>query len=327
MGQAQSEFKRGLKEPGKAHRAGQLGQLGPTEEDEDDEQDYEKFRCSKVHGRHCTFRWFANRIGGWPLLECVVNISEGSRPHVVTAIASCAFGSLLDVHSDADHNRSVLTLLGEEAPRAVARAAVGALDLRHHQGVHPRMGVVDVVPFVPLDGSTLADAVAARDRFLDWLADELGVPGFAYGPERTLPEVRRLAFAGLTPDRGPAGPHPTAGATAVGARPVLVAWNVWLAEPDLARAQRIARDIRGPQLRALGLLVGKRVQVSMNLVEPEVLGPADAWDLVAGRAPVAGAELVGLMPRSVLDRTDPARWAELDLAEERTIESRLAGLA
>jgi len=108
---------------------------------------------------------------------------------------------------------------------------------------------------------------------------------------------------------------------------VLVAWNVWLAEPDLARAQRIARDIRGPQLRALGLLVGKRVQVSMNLVEPEVLGPADAWDLVAGRAPVAGAELVGLMPRSVLDRTDPARWAELDLAEERTIESRLAGLA
>jgi glutamate formiminotransferase len=261
------------------------------------------------------------------LLECVVNISEGSRPHVVTAIASSAVDSLLDVHSDAHHNRSVLTLVGEEAPRAVARAAVAALDMRGHQGVHPRLGVVDVVPFVPLAGSTLGDAVAARNRFLDWMADELGVPGFAYGPERTLPELRRLAFTELAPDRGPSRPHPTAGATAVGARPVLLAWNVWLEEPDLARAQRIAREIRGPRLRALGLPVGKRVQVSMNLIEPDELGPADAWDLVAGRGAVAGAELVGLVPRSVLERIDPARWADLDLAEEKTIESRLAGLA
>jgi glutamate formiminotransferase len=261
------------------------------------------------------------------LLESVVNISEGSRPHVVTAIASSAVGSLLDVHSDVHHNRSVLTLVGEEAPRAVARAAVAALDLRRHQGVHPRFGVVDVVPFVPLAGSTLVDAVAARDRFLDWMASDLGVPGFAYGPERTLPEVRRLAFAELPPDRGPSRPHPTAGAAAVGARPVLVAWNVWLADPDLARAQRIAREIRGPRLRALGLPVGRRVQVSMNLVDPEELGPADAWDLVAERGAIAGAELVGLVPRSVLDRTDPARWAELDLAEGKTIESRLARLS
>jgi glutamate formiminotransferase len=234
---------------------------------------------------------------------------------------------LLDVHSDVHHNRSVLTLVGEEAPRAVARAAVAALDLRRHQGVHPRFGVVDVVPFVPLAGSTLVDAVAARDRFLDWMASDLGVPGFAYGPERTLPVVRRLAFAGLPPDRGPSRPHPTAGATAVGARPVLVAWNVWLADPDLARAQRIAREIRGPRLRALGLPVGRRVQVSMNLVEPNELGPADAWDLVAERGAIAGAELVGLVPRSVLDRTDPTRWAELDLAEGKTIESRLARLS
>jgi glutamate formiminotransferase len=261
------------------------------------------------------------------LLESVVNISEGSRPHVVTAIASSAVGSLLDVHSDVHHNRSVVTLVGEEAPRAVARAAVAALDLRRHQGVHPRFGVVDVVPFVPLAGSTLVDAVAARDRFLDWMASDLGVPGFAYGPERTLPVVRRLAFAGLPPDRGPSRPHPTAGATAVGARPVLVAWNVWLADPDLARAQRIAREIRGPRLRALGLPVGRRVQVSMNLVEPNELGPADAWDLVAERGAIAGAELVGLVPRSVLDRTDPTRWAELDLAEGKTIESRLARLS
>ncbi len=256
-----------------------------------------------------------------------MNISEGSRPHVITAIASSAVGSLLDVHSDAHHNRSVLTLVGEEAPRAVARAAVAALDLRRHHGVHPRLGVVDVVPFVPLAGSTPADALAARDRFLDWMPRELGVPGFAYGPERSLPEVRRLAFTELAPDRGPSRPHPSAGATAVGARPMLVAWNVWLAEPDLARAQRIAREIRGPHLRALGLRVGKRVQVSMNLIAPDELGPADAWDLVATRVAVAGAELVGLVPRSVLERIDPARWAELDLAERKTIESRLARLA
>jgi glutamate formiminotransferase len=255
-----------------------------------------------------------------------VNISEGSRPHVVTAIASTAVGSLLDVHSDVHHNRSVLTLVGEEAPRAVARAAVAALDLRCHQGVHPRFGVVDVVPFVPLAGSTLRQAAAARDRFLGWLADELGVPGFAYGPERTLPEVRRHAFRELAPDRGPPRPHPTAGATAVGARPALVAWNVWLAEPDLALAQHIAREIRGPRLRALGLPVGQGVQISMNLVEPDELGPAEAWDLVAERGAVAGAELVGLVPRSVLERIDPARWAELDLAEDKTIESRLARL-
>jgi glutamate formiminotransferase len=261
------------------------------------------------------------------LLECVVNISEGSRPHVVTAIASSAVGSLLDVHSDVHHNRSVLTLVGEEAPRAVARAAVAALDLRRHQGVHPRLGVVDVVPFVPFGGSTPADAVAARDRFLDWLAAELGVPGFAYGPERTLPDVRSLAFTELAPDRGPSRPHPTAGATAVGARPVLVAWNVWLAEPDLRLARRIAREIRGPRLRALGLPVGSRVQVSTNLIEPDELGPAEAWDLVAERGAVAGAELVGLVPRSVLERTDRARWTELDLAEDKTIESRLAGLS
>jgi glutamate formiminotransferase len=258
------------------------------------------------------------------LLECVVNISEGVRPHVVTAIASSAGDSLLDVHSDAHHNRSVLTLVGEDAPRAVARAAVAALDLRHHQGVHPRIGVVDVVPFVPLDGATLADAVAARDRFLAWLGDELAVPGFAYGPERSLPEVRRRAFVDLQPDAGPTQPHPSAGAAAVGARPPLVAWNVWLQEADLARARQVAGEIRGPHLRALGLPVGDRVQVSMNLLAPDVVGPAEAWDLVTERLPITDAELVGLVPRSVLDRTDPARWPQLDLAEDRTIEARLA---
>ena len=112
---------------------------------------------------------------------------------------------------------------------------------------------------------------------------------------------------------------------AVGARDVLVAWNLWLAEPDLARAQAVAAAVRGPHLRALGLAVGERVQVSMNLIAPDVVGPAEAWDAVAARVPVAGAELVGLVPASVLDRTDPERWSQLDLAPERTIEARLRG--
>jgi glutamate formiminotransferase len=258
------------------------------------------------------------------VLECVVNISEGSRPDLITTIAANAGDSLLDVHSDVHHNRSVLTLVGEDAPRAVARAAAAALDLRRHRGVHPRIGVVDVVPFVPLAGSSLADAVAARDRFLAWMAGELGVPGFAYGPERSLPEVRRRAFVDLAPDAGPPHPHPSAGAVAVGARPVLVAWNLWLAEPDLALARRLAREIRGPHLRALGLPVGDRVQVSMNLTAPDVMGPAEAWDLVAARAPVAAAELVGLLPRSVLERVPPERWPQLDLDASKTIEARLA---
>jgi glutamate formiminotransferase len=258
------------------------------------------------------------------VLECVANISEGERTDVIAAIAATAGDSLLDVHSDVHHNRSVLTMVGEAGPRAVSRAAVATLDLRTHRGVHPRIGVVDVVPFVPLPGATLADAEAARDRFLRWIGDELGVPGFAYGPHRSLPDVRRRAWIDLAPDAGPDEPHPTAGAVAVGARDVLVAWNVWLADADLAHARQIAREIRGPHIRALGLPVGDRVQVSMNLIDPGRLGPAEAWDLVAERARPAGAELVGLVPQRVLDRTDPDRWRQLDLSPDRTIEARLS---
>jgi glutamate formiminotransferase/glutamate formiminotransferase/formiminotetrahydrofolate cyclodeaminase len=261
------------------------------------------------------------------VLECVVNVSEGRRPGVVASLADAVRGDLLDVHTDPDHNRSVLTLVGEDAPRALARAAVAAVDLREHDGVHPRLGAVDVVPFVPLAGATDADARAARDRFARWVADELGVPAFLYGPERTLPEVRREAFRTLVPDAGPPQPHPSAGAVAVGARPVLVAWNVWLAEPDLALAKRVASAVRGPHLRALGLAVAGGAQVSMNLVAPDVVGPAEAWDRVAALAAVDRAELVGLVPASTLERIDPSRWGRLDLAEERTIEHRLAARA
>jgi glutamate formiminotransferase len=261
------------------------------------------------------------------VLECVVNVSEGRREDRLGIIAAAAGVALLDVHRDSDHHRAVLTLVGTDAPRRVAAAAVAELDLRAHDGVHPRLGVVDVVPFVPLGAATMADAVNARDAFAAWAGDDLGVPCFLYGEERSLPHVRREAWSTLAPDTGPREPHPTAGAMCVGARPPLVAYNVWLVEPDLALARRIAAAIRGPHIRALGLAVGRRVQVSMNLIAPEVLGPAAAYDLVAAQAPAAGAELVGLVPQDVLVAIAPERWNELDLGPDRTIEARLAHLA
>jgi glutamate formiminotransferase len=263
------------------------------------------------------------------VLACIVNVSEGRRPAVLAALAAAAGPDLLDLHADPHHHRCVLTLVGEAAPRAVAAAAVALVDLRRHAGAHPRLGAVDVVPFVALSGDARA-AVAARDRFVAWAGEALRLPAFAYGPGagdadgRTLPTVRRRAFRGLRPDAGPALPHPTAGAVAVGARPPLVAYNVWLAVPDLSRARAVARAVRGPHLRALGLRVGDRVQVSMNLLTPDVLGPEDAYDLVAAEAPVAGAELVGLVPAAVLERVPERRWAALDVDPERTVEARLA---
>jgi glutamate formiminotransferase len=263
------------------------------------------------------------------VLECVVNLSEGRDESALDAIAGTAGDALLDVHRDPHHHRAVLTLVGEDAPRAVATAAVARLDLRSHDGVHPRLGVVDVVPFVALEGSTPGDAVAARDAFATWMAEATGVPCFRYGDDRSLPEVRRRAFRDLAPDTGPPAPHPTAGACAVGARPPLVAYNVWLEGGDLAAARAIAAAARRPVLRALGLQVGDRLQVSMNLVAPAELGPADAYDVVRALAvergtSLAGAELVGLLPAAVLDAVPRSRWDELDLADDRTIEARLA---
>lgn len=252
-----------------------------------------------------------------------MNVSEGRDRSVIDAVAGAGGGCLLDVHSDPHHNRSVVTLAGdgvETAVRAVATEAVRRIDLRLHMGVHPRLGAVDVVPFVPLAGSTMDEALGARDRFATWAGDKLGVPCFLYGPERTLPDVRRHAFTGLAPDTGPPVVHPTAGAICAGARRVLVAYNVWLAEGvPVSVARQVARDIRGPGLRALGLDVGGRAQVSMNLVDPERLTPADAYDAVASRAPVGRAELVGLLPSSVLAAVPPDRWPELNLHPAKTL--------
>lgn len=268
------------------------------------------------------------------MLECVINISEGRDEARVASIAAAAGGELLDVHRDEHHHRSVLTLAGpdvESRARAVAAAAVAAIDIREHRGVHPRIGAVDVVPFVPLPGTgaTRADAIGARDAFARWAGHELGLPCFLYGPERTLPDIRRRAFAGLTPDAGPPTPHPTAGACAVGARPILVAFNVWLAPgTDVAVARAVAAAVRSPWVRALGLDVGGRAQVSCNLIAPDRVGPAALVDAVANRAAVAGAELVGLVPAAVLEAVPPEQWEPLDLHPSKTIEARLkqAGL-
>ena len=260
------------------------------------------------------------------MLEAVVNVSEGRDPDVLDALAAAAGGDLLDLHADAHHHRAVLTLAGTDAVRRVATVAAERIDIRTHDGVHPRIGAVDVVPFVPLAGSTAADASAAADAFCRWAGDELRVPCFRYGDDvgRSLPDVRRSAWRDLPPDCGPSAPHETAGACAVGARDVLVAFNLWLADLDVDLARRVAAAVRGDGIRALGLPVGERVQVSMNLIDPLRVGPAAAWDRVARHADIAAAELVGLVPASVLDATPADRWSQLDLAPDRTIESRLA---
>ena len=246
----------------------------------------------------------------WRGLECVANTSEGRDQRVLRAIQDAAGDLLLDTHSDEGHNRSVLTLCAAGSSEAasliegdaagghpeallsflipaverVATTAVAMVDLRNHEGAHPRLGSMDVVPFVSLrrdanDGvrnGPIAEAIEARERFMSWAGSELGLPCFAYGPERSLPEIRRKAFVAITPDTGPTEPHPTAGSCAVGARPLLVAYNLWLSVPeqcsnseeengtsrgrlvDLARS--IARSVRGPAVRALGLLVGSALR-------------------------------------------------------------------
>nr|MDQ6910832.1 glutamate formiminotransferase [Actinomycetota bacterium] len=132
------------------------------------------------------------------MLECVINVSEGRDHAVIDALGAVAGPFLLDVHTDEHHNRAVLTLAGgkglEDAVRHVAALTLTLVDLRRHGGAHPRLGAVDVVPFVPLGDTPMADAVAARDRFAAWAGADLGVPCFFYGPERTLPDVRKQAF-------------------------------------------------------------------------------------------------------------------------------------
>jgi glutamate formiminotransferase len=281
------------------------------------------------------------------VLECVPNVSEGRRRDAVERIGASCADCLLDVHVDADHNRSVFTLVAttpgdvERCMWQLAEQVVQDADDSWHDGVHPRVGVLDVVPFVALSATVddRARAVHVAHEFARRFAATRDVPVFLYGdadPEgRSLPFVRRDAFVRRQPDLGPGEPHPRLGATAVGARPVLVALNCELDRDDLELARRIAQDVRElggglPGVRALGIELASRqqAQVSMNLTALWATGVEQACTEVrrlarAAGADVAGVELVGLLPRAELDRCSDEfrRWA--GLTDDQTIEGRL----
>jgi glutamate formiminotransferase len=265
-------------------------------------------------------------------LECVPNVSEGRRPEAVARLAASASSvpgaRLLDVSSDPDHNRTVLTLAGEEeslhqALLALYETALAEIDLTRHEGVHPRVGAVDVVPFVPLGETPMAAAAAAAERLGAEVARRFGIPVYLYeqaarNPARkALADIRRGGFEGFpakiadpawAPDFGPARVHPTAGVTVIGARFFLIAFNAVLETPDVAVARAIAKRVREsggglPAVRAMGVYLASRgrAQVSMNLVDYRRTPVLAALDRVRQEAAVLGtrvveSEVIGLIP-------------------------------
>lgn len=268
-----------------------------------------------------------------PLVECVPNFSEGRRPEVIDAIAqaiAAAGVTVLDVSSDADHNRTVITFAGH--PDAVAEAAYQGIaqaarhiDLTAHSGQHPRIGAADVVPFVPLRHISLQECAALAHRVGQRVGSQLGLPVYYYDAaarhpdRRTLPQVRRDPYETLrhtihtdpsrAPDEGPAQLGP-AGAVAIGARQPLIAFNLYLNTSDVEIARAIARAVREsggglPHLRALGLFVDGRAQVSLNLTDFRITGLYAAFEAVRAQAVLHGvdvesSEIVGLVPQQAL---------------------------
>jgi glutamate formiminotransferase len=266
------------------------------------------------------------------LVESVPNVSEGRRLDVVDrladAVASVAGVHLLDRTSDASHNRSVLTLAGEHeaVAEALERLVAGALheiDMNEHRGEHPRIGAVDVIPFVPLGTTTMADCVSIATSFAERIAGRFDIPVYLYAnaaarPERVrLADVRRGQYEGLRgeigqngrePDLGPALLHPSFGAVAVGARPFLIAYNINLASEDVELGKRIARRVREsggglPRVQGNGFWIEelRRAQVSMNLLDFAVTPLWLVWDTVRDLAAedgveLAESELIGLAP-------------------------------
>lgn len=293
----------------------------------------------------------------YPIVVCVPNFSEARREEVVQAICAAAQSVpgvvLLDRHSDSDHNRTVLTLAGhpeaalEAAFRAIREAAKW-IDLNQHQGVHPRLGATDVVPFVPFSGVTLEECVALARRLGERVGRELDIPVYLYEAAATRPErvrledIRRGQYEGLKseietnparqPDYGPARLGP-AGATVIGARMPLIAYNIYLDTGDVQVARVIARKIRAsagglPAVKALGLLVGGRAQVSINLTDYRQTSLLTVVETVRREAETLGthihhAELVGLIPREAI--TDvAARALHLEgFTSEKILEERL----
>ena len=293
-----------------------------------------------------------------PQVECVPNFSEGRNRAVISGIRQAILSAgevlLLDQTMDADHNRSVFTLAGP--PEAVvqsvlrgAAAAVEAIDLREHHGVHPRIGALDVVPLVPLEGITAEQCVAVARRLGQQIWDQLKVPVYYYGDaaaverRHRLENIRRGGFEGLLkclpdeqerrPDVGGPGLHPTAGACAIGVRKFLIAYNIELATPDASIAMRIAADIRESSgglagVKALGLELSSRntSQVSMNLTDSESTPPHRVFKAVRDRArelgvSIAGTELIGLIPRAALEGA-PAGFAAT-FRPDQILENRI----
>jgi len=263
-----------------------------------------------------------------------MNLSEGKDEEFLVRVEQLAGKAFLDRHTSAGHNRSVITIGGPnvlDVAFSITQEAVAKLDIRRHEGAHPRLGVVDVVPFVPVEGTgqSLPDAAEARERFGVRASKELGLPVFSYGvahghiPARELPLVRKEAFKALPPDWGPPTAHPRAGAICAGARGPLVAYNLWLDQRDMEKARAIVAEIRSEFVRALAFELAQGVQVSLNLVAPFQFGPAQAYEFVSTRAPVRRCELVGLIPARLLESIEPQQWTHLDLGAEKTLEFRL----
>jgi glutamate formiminotransferase len=286
-----------------------------------------------------------------PVVECVPNFSEGRDPVIVSAIARAVAAVpgvvLLDTTSDQDHNRSVLTFAGEpgavvEAAFEAVREAAAKIDMSRHAGVHPRIGAADVVPLVPVRDTTLEDCAALARALGKRIQGDLGVPVYLYEAAalreecRRLENIRRLAPAGLAPDYG-TGRHPTAGASVVGARKFLVAWNINLRTRDLAFARQIAREIREssgglPAVKSIGLPLESRgeVQVSINLVDFERTPLYVVFDAVKERCEakgveIAGSELIGMIPAAALASSEAhdLRWE--NFRTELVLENRLRG--
>jgi glutamate formiminotransferase len=294
-----------------------------------------------------------------PLLECVPNVSEGRRPEVISRLAAAVSRPgvrLLDLSSDPDHNRSVLTLAGEpEALHtgllALYETALAEIDLTRHRGVHPRVGAVDVVPFVPLGTTPMAAAVAAAERLGAAVAERFGLAVYLYEQaarraERcALASIRRGGFEGFAakladpawaPDFGPPHLHPTAGVTVIGARFFLIAFNAVLDTTDLAMARAVARAVREsggglPAVRAMGVWLQSRgrTQVSMNLVDfrrTPLLAALEGVRREAARrgARVIETELVGLVPEAAAADALRGALGLVDFSAARLLERRLA---
>ena len=292
------------------------------------------------------------------IVECVPNLSEGRRQavidQIVTAMGQVTGVRVLDVQSDQDHNRSVVTILGAPQPvveaafQGVARAAE-LIDMNHHRGGHPRMGATDVVPFVPVQGVTMEDCVFLARQLGERVGTELHIPVYLYEAAATRPErqnladVRRGEYEGLKneiaidPDRAPDfGPAimGTAGATAIGARPPLIALNVFLNTGDVAPAKAIARAIRHSNgglrfVKALGLLVEGQAQVSMNLTDYRQTPIYRVLELIRAEAAryglhVTRSEVVGLLPVQALVEAAQFYLQLNGFSPDQILENRLA---